>query len=237
MNPSRSDRGYKVAKWSWLALQGLILPLAAVHLTPAGATRGTLPLLPVLGGTALLVLWLIGQSLLAMYRFPVERGPAVQLVLGYLAQLLCMLALGGNLFAASFVTLGVTLVALWVTALGLIASALRRGLVSRPAGFLGAGALFLVGFFARWLWPPFWAGLAGLAPWARTLNLLVLAANVALTAGHLRGLTTLAPAPADPEQEEEWQRWAAPTIITLILSATAAIVVAGLRHSLASGPL
>jgi hypothetical protein len=86
----------------------------------------------------------------------------------------------------------------------------------------------LVWFLAAPLPPAF----SRLSSWRAALDWLVLALNSGLIVFSLYRFSIFAPPPGnDAAYTREWERWAAPTIIILILSATAAIALSGFARS------
>jgi hypothetical protein len=64
--------------------------------------------------------------------------------------------------------------------------------------------------------------------WREMFEWLILTVNSGLIVFSLYHFSVFVPpAQADAAYDREWERWAAPTIIVLILSAAAAVVVAG----------
>jgi hypothetical protein len=223
---------YKAVKWLWLLLQAVILPLAAAYAADMPPTRWPLSLpAPLLyfAGAVFLVLWLIAQSLLAMARFPLNLKGALLLVGGTVAQLAFLFASGGSLAHAAYSVFFATLAALAVVGaiLAVVAMRWRTGppetrLAAMLAQLPAAG---LIWFMLTPLRPVF----PRLSFWRETLEWLVLAANSGLIVFNLYRFSIFAaPGEADAAYDLEWENWAAPTIIILILSATAAIVVAGI---------
>ncbi|MCX6556228.1 MAG: hypothetical protein NTW95_02175 [Candidatus Aminicenantes bacterium] len=226
-----SNRLYRMVKWVWLLLQALILPLAAVHAVavPAGYWPLIIPLpLLVFFGTAFLVLWLIAQSLLAMARFPLTLGGSLLLVGGTVAQFAFLAVSGGSLAGAAYSVFFATLAALALVALILTAVALRRRTGPLPARLLALLAQLPVAGLVWFMLAPLRPVFSGLGPRREWLEWLVLGSNVGLIVFNLSRFSIFAPqAPDEEAYDREWERWAAPTIIILILSATAAAVVTG----------
>ena len=227
----QDNRPYRTVKWLWLLLQASILPLAAWHAVSA-PLRWPLALPALLlyfVGAAFLVLWLIAQALLAMARFPLTFKGALLLVGGSVAQFAFTVASGGSLAAAMYAVFFATLAALVVVAAVMAVTAVHRRigpLRARVAALLALlPAAALLWFLATPLHPVF-----SRLPFGRAaLEWLVLALNSGLIVYSLYRFSIFAP-PADNEAatSREWECWAASTIIVLILSATAAIVLAGI---------
>ena len=233
MDHEEGDKRCRTLKWLWLLLQALILPLAVFHAT---ATPLRWPLAipaPLLffAAAVFLVLWLIAQSLLSMARFPLTVKGASVLIGGTLVQFAFTVAAGDSLFAAVYGVFFATLAALAAVLAIMVAVAVRRRLgppLARLASLLALlPAAGLLWFLATPLLPAF----SRLEPWQRALEWLVLAANAGLIAYSLYGFSIFAP-PLEKEAAyaREWEKWAAPTIIVLILSAAAAIVLAAVRR-------
>ncbi len=234
MENKQGNRLYRAVKWLWLLLQALILPLAALH---AASPRILWPLsLPALllafAGAALLILWLIAQALLAMARFPLTLKGAMLLVGGTVAQFAFLVASGGSLAAAAYALFFATLAALVVLIAIMVVTAFRRQLGSPRARLAALLALLpaagLLWFLAAPLGPVF----SRLTSGRQALDWLVLGLNSGLIVFSLYRFSIFAaPAENDAAYSREWERWAAPTIIILILSATAAIALAGFARS------
>jgi hypothetical protein len=222
---------YRALKWLWLLLQALILPLAALHAVSLGVRWPlALPaLLLYFAGAAFLILWLIAQALLAMARFPLTLKGALLLVGGTVAQFAFHAAAGGSLAAAAYAVFFATLAALAALVGTMAIAAVTQRIGSLQARLAALLALLptagLVWFLAAPLRPVFFR----LTGWREALDWLALALNSGLIATSLYRFSIFAP-PADNEAAttREWERWAAPTIIVLILSATAAIVLAAI---------
>ena len=231
MDNEQGKRAYRTVKWLWLLLQASILPLAAWHAlsTPLHWPLRPPALLLYFFGAAFLIVWLIAQSLLAMARFPLTLKGGLLLLGGSVAQFAFGVAAGGSLGAAMYAVFFATLAALAVLVGVMAVLAVRQRIGSLPARLTALLALppaaGLLWFLAAPL-SPFFSRL----PFQRAaLEWLVLALNSGLIVYNLYRFSIFAP-PADNEAaySREWERWAAPTIIVLILSATAAIVLAGI---------
>lgn len=222
---------YRAIKWLWLALQALILPLAALHaVSPAIRWPILLPApLFFFVAAVFLVLWLIAQSLLAMARFPLTLKEGALLVGGTLAQTAFQAASGASLTEAAYAVFFATLAALAALVVIMTLYACRRRLgpiQARLAALLAlAPALALTWFLATPLRPVF----SRVAAWRAALDWLTLALNSGLIVTSLWRFSIFAPIPEnDIAYTREWERWAAPTIIILILSAVAAVLLAGI---------
>lgn len=241
MSNNLANSLYRAIKWLWLLLQALILPLAALHAVspairwPLAGTRGIAGILPTLllglVGALFLIFWLIAQALLSMARFPLTLKGGALLVGGTIAQFTSLVVSGGSFTAAAYAVFFATLAALIVLAVIMAAMAARRRIGSpraRLAALLALlPALGLAWFLATPLRPVF----SPLPAWRQALDGLVLALNSSLIVFSLYRFSIFAPPPDnDAATTREWERWAAPTIIILILSATAAIVLAGIAR-------
>jgi len=222
-------RFYLWIKRAWLLYLAAILPLTAVHLSVyarkpvSPSPRG---FLLYFLGAVFLVLWLIAQSLLGMSRFPLETRPALRLVSASYLQILIVLLLGSSWTYPFYLAFLTTLAAIVI--LVLIGAGWK---CLAPPRSLGKILLFFVFpiFTAPLFWfllPPLISGLAALRPWQIALEITVIAGTIGILVRTLHGLSIFArPTPLDPLYYREWERWAAPTIIILILSATAAILI------------
>jgi hypothetical protein len=177
-----------------------------------------------------LVLWLIAQSLLAMARFPLTMNKALLLVGGTVAQFAFLIGSGGSLARAAYSTFIATIAALAIIAAILTVVALRRQ-TGPPAARMAALLVQLP--MAGLIWfmiAPLSPAFSRMPFWRELLEWLVLAANSGLVVFSLYRFSIFAlPGEADAAYDLEWERWAAPTIIILILSAAAATVLAGIR--------
>lgn len=233
MNDESGNRPYRAVKWLWLLLQALILPLAALR---AASPRIHWPLaLPApflfFIGAAFLVLWLIAQSLLAMARFPLTLRGGLLLVGGTVAQFVFLAASGGSLLEAAYALFLAILAALVVLAAIMAVIAVRQRRGSPLVRFAALLALLPAAGLAWFLAAPLRPAVLRLPPWRQALEWLVLALNSGLVVFSLYRFSAFAPAQEnDDAYAREWERWAAPTIIILILSAAAAIVLAGIAR-------
>ena len=244
---TNSTAFYRWLKWTWLLGQCLMPVLAAVYLarrpdllaappglsSPFAAALYRL-LLPV-SASVYLILWLIAEAMLCMYRFPLRTGGAAGLVGGFLLQFALLAVTGQSVCFAAFAGLYVTLAALFACLAWLgLAGASRLGRQpGAPRGFAAWGtlaALLALGVLPlAFLFRPWWAAFAELRPAFRAINGLVLLLNAAGTARTLAGFSIWGrPDPQEALFYREWEKWAAPTIILLILTVVAAALVAGL---------
>jgi len=228
------SRLYRTIKWLWLLLQALILPLAALHAVSV-PVRWPLALpapLLAFAAAAFLVLWLIAQSLLCMARFPLNLRGGLLLVGGTVAQFASLAAAGGSPPAAAYSVFFATLAALAAIVVVMTLFALRRRIGPAPARLAALLALLPMAGLLWFLAAPLRPAFSGLPAWQRALEWLVLALNSGLIVFSLYRLSIFAaPAENAAASDREWASWAAPTIIILILSAVAALVIAGISRS------
>ncbi|MBU1694678.1 MAG: hypothetical protein KKC51_12035 [Verrucomicrobia bacterium] len=246
MRDGRHGKAYRGLKWSWLLMQCLMPPLAAWYVAgqpgfahPPWAEahplwRGGAEWLMIMMGSGYLVLWLIVEALLIMYRFPLETPAAFTLVVGYVIQLVVMVLTGGSLFFAAFVSLFVTLGALYgcvVLLLGFfLAEDFRRNRPVRKKFLLGLAFCLLGVLPFVVLFPFLQAGFRNLGRAAMAVIGLVLLANAVVTTRSVMDFSIWGrPDPLRPRYDKEWESWAGPTIILLILSVVAAVALAGIR--------
>ncbi len=239
MDNGERNRLYRAIKWLWLLLQALVLPLAALHAVSAGVRwplsvtpriDGALPaLLLYFAGAAFLILWLIAQSLLSMARFPLTLKGGALLVGGTVTQFAFAAAAGGSLAAAVYAVFFATLAALAaVVAVTTVIAAWQR-LGSLPARLAALLALLPATGLLWFLAAPLRQAFARLTAWQEAFEWLLLALNSGLIVFSLYRFSIFAPpGENDAAYTAEWESWAAPTVIILILSATAAIVLAGI---------
>ena len=242
MGNEPGNRLYVAIKWLWLLLQALILPLAALHavspairwpLAVSPRSDGVVPaLLLGLVGAAFLIFWLIAQALLSMARFPLTLKGGLLLVGGTIAQFAFLVASGGTLPQAAYALFFATLAALVALIAIMAAIAMRQRIGSLWARLAALLALLPAAGLLWFLAAPLRPVISRLPFWREALDWLVLAANSALIVFSLYRFSIFAPPPEnDAAYTREWERWAAPTIIILILSATAAIALSGFASS------
>ena len=234
MNDESGNKPYRAVKWLWLLLQALILPLAARHAVAAQVNwpPALLAALLYFIGAAFLILWLMAQALLAMARFPLTLKGALLLVGGTLVQFAFRLIEGDSLSEAAYALFFATLAALVVLVVIMVVVAARQRRGPPLARFAALLALLPAAGLAWVLAAPLRPAFSRLASWRQALEWLVLALNSGLIVFSLYRVSAFAPAAEDDAAyTREWERWAAPTIIILILSAAAAIMVAGISAS------
>ena len=247
MQPRTLERWYHRIKWTWLLFQCAMPVLAACYVAradpallgpPAWLPLPTL-LVKVLLAVALtvyLILWLIAESVLAMARFPLDFWDAVKLVGGGLGQFIFLLATGGSVCFTAFVSLFLTLAALFGCLVLLLAAEALKRVRARRLPWRGAGAALLailIGLVPFAVLLPLVArGYRELAGWAQAANGLLLLVQAGLVVRTLVGFSVFGrPDPRQKEYEREWERWAAPTIVLLILTTVAAGMIVGISHA------
>ena len=241
-NPGRLRR---VLKWIWLLSHALTFPLAILYFV-----RTHLPvyepasraLSAFLSGAGLIclaaspVIWIITESMLSMYRFPLSARRAAMLVGGFYCQLGIVSYAGESVAFAMFVCVYTNLLAAFACAAPLFARILRREQPAHPAALRMRGRLLPAAAATTLLllappavlFPYLRAGFAQMEGTALLSAILATLANTALAARELIGLSVFGrPDPRDQEYSAEWERWAAPTVILLILSVVAGIIIAG----------
>ena len=230
---------YRAAKGLWLLMQSLLLPMMALFLArewPQSARSVFLEVLLGLVGSFFLILWLMAHAVLSMGRFPLTTRGALRLTLSQVSAFLISWVLFGFPLFAAYATFLTTLASLIICGFLLARGAVAAGLTDRRTAFFASLVLLAGSAGTAWLAVPLWREVARLEWWASGLSVTTLVVNVWMTVRSLWSVTILG-AKADPDSDAysaEWQHWAAPTIIALILSATAAIVFGGIARS-ASG--
>ena len=207
-------------------MQAVSLPLAAIYLK----THGGIPAAALISGAAFLLVWIIGQSLLSMYRFPLESGPALGLTAGMAAQALIVGLWGGSLTLAAYAAFYSSLFAIVVCGLLLflhLVSPWKR----RPAWWtIPVAGLAAAGWLLFCLGRPLAAGLDQLDSPGRIAALTALGLHTLGAIRSLYGFSVFSsPHPREDAFSREWKKWAAPTVIVLILSVTAAAILAGIK--------
>ena len=170
------------------------------------------------------------QSLLALYRFPLGTPGALGLVSSHALQFVLILLAGASWMFSFYLSFFTTLTAIVIVAL--ILSAWK--LLTRPRHWLRVllfvSLALLCLLFLQIFLGPLIIGFSGLLSWQIGLDIAAMAANIGYTVHALYSFSSFArPGPRLPLFDQEWQRWAPPTVIILILSAAAAVVVGGIR--------
>lgn len=233
MGNGMDSRSYRLIKWTWLLYQSSILPLSALYLSSPMSNPIIVPFSRIalyLLGAAFLVLWIMAQSLLSMFRFPLSTASSVRLVAAQFLQLVAIVAAGNSLTFAFYLSFFTSLAAIAI--LVLITSGWK--LLTRPFRWLRAllflvlaGLVFcLMGIFLG----PLLSGFSELLTRQTVLDIAVLAANVGFTVRTLYGFSIFArPDKLDRSFDREWQRWAPATFILLTLSVIVAATIGGVR--------
>lgn len=210
----------------------------AVH---SSASKPLLLLYAVMGFLCMAgapVIWIITESMLVMYRFPLSTARAAGLVAGFYIQFGVLWLTGERASFAMFVTVYTTLLASLACILPLYAMA-GKALASRIGRSMGKeafGAALVLGLMVLVppvaLFPVLRQGFLGMTTVQLAVSIAVTAVNTIWTARELIDLSVFgAPDPREQEYTKEWERWAPPTVIMLILSVVAGIVIAGIsRH-------
>jgi hypothetical protein len=228
-----NDTLYRYNKGLWLLMQALLLPMAAIYLSRVPLLTFNSELIKILlelVGAFLLVLWLIAQSLLIMHRFPLKLVPALRLTAGYLLSFLIIWALEGTPLFAAYTAFFTTLLAMIACGACLVFKAFRESKPTVKMLLIALPVFAAVLFAAAWLFIPLLHGIDYLPSLSILAALIVLGINTIATTRTLWDKTIFSEAVDDQagQYNAEWQKWAAPTIITLILSATAALLIAAI---------
>jgi hypothetical protein len=232
MASDMNNRLYRAVKWLWLLLQALILPLAALYAAEVPPVRWPLflpaPLL-YFAGAVFLVLWLIAQSLLAMARFPLALNRALFMVGGTVVQIAFLVGSGSSLARAFYSVFFATLFALAAVVAILAVVAMRRQTWSAAAKLAALLMQLPVAGLIWFMLTPLRPAFSPPLFWREMREWLILAVNSGLVVFSLYHFSVFAVAEeAATAYAREWERWAAPTIIVLILSAAVAAVLAGI---------
>lgn len=221
---------YRYNKGLWLLMQAFLLPMAAIYLsrTPLLTFESELlKLLLELVGAFLLILWLIAQALLIMYRFSLKLAPALRLTAGYLLSFIIIWVLEGTPLFAAYTAFFTTLLAIIACGASLLFHAFRENKPTLIQLLITLAAFAAVLCVAVWLFVPLLNGMNHLPPFSILATFIILSINTTATTRSLWGKTIFSNVIDDQADQynAEWERWAAPTIITLILSATAALLI------------
>ena len=173
-----------------------------------------------------------------MYRFPLEFPAALRLTGSFVVQFVILALTGGSPFYAAYTGVFITLAAVYGS---LAALALAGAVNNTPAFFktsplkvvkvwlLVLCGLMVAGLPLMALASPVWDVYRSLSRLSQLVNGVVLLTYVACTFLQLKSFSIFAePDPGDELYMKEWQKWAAPTIILLILVATASALVVGI---------
>ncbi len=225
-----NDALYHWNKGLWLLMQALVLPMAAIYLSRIPALTLTNELLNILFGLVgsfLLILWLIAQALLIMHNFPLRLAPALRLTAGYLLSFLIIWIIESTALFAAYTAFFTTLLAMIACGAGLFFQALRHHKLSAKQALTTLSVFAALLLATAWFFMPLLHGLDSMPTLSRLSTLVVLAINTISTTRALWEKTIFSNTLSDQADQynEEWEKWAGPTIITLILSATAAIII------------
>lgn len=241
-------RSYRFVKWFWLVAQCTMPILAAFEIlryfkaepgsvfVMFGVDHGIFLALFHASLMLYLVLWLIAESILMMYRFPLEFPAALRLTGSFVLQFTVLTLTGGSLFFAAYTSIFVTLAAVYgsLAALALIEAARNTSAFFRApwkvlkVWLLVSCALMAGGLPLLVLASPVWDVYRKMSGPYLPGSMAVLLMYVVFTFRQLKGASVFAePDPLDEAYMEEWRKWAGPTIILLILVATLSAIVVG----------
>lgn len=230
------DKG-KLYNWNkglWLLMQSLLLPMSAIYLARESLfsfPNDLLKLLFALVGSFLLILWLIAQALLVMHHFPLKLAPALRLTAGYLFSFLLIWVLEGTALFAAYVAFYTTLLAMTACGAGLFFQAFRISKLPVKQLLKALPVFVVILSVTAWLFLPLLHGMGNLLSTGSLTTFIVIGINTLATTRALWGKTIYSAATINREDHGEdhysleWERWAGPTIITLILSATTALII------------
>jgi hypothetical protein len=225
-----NDALYRWNKSLWLMMQALVLPMSAIYLSRIPALTLPNELLKILFGligSFLLILWLIAQALLIMHNFPLRLAPALRLTAGYLLSFLIIWIIESTALFAAYAAFFTTLLAMLACGAVLFFQTLKQRKLSAKQVFTTIPVFAALLIVTAWLFMPLLHGLSYMPASSSLATLVVLAINTISTTRALWEKTIFSDALSDQADQysAEWEKWAGPTIITLILSATAAIII------------
>lgn len=245
----RKNHGFlhKTLKWIWLLSNCATFPLAMQYyscfsaIDPWWAASKTATIfhavMALICIVAAPVLWIITSSLLIMYRFPLDIPRAVMLLAGFYLQFAVLWWTGDSLAFAMFVSVYATLAAVFVWLIPMIVKARHSssmpGALSSPGSFIAAVTVLVVVLLAPpvALFPMLFAGFARMSISETALSLAVILLNSGFTMKELVDLSIFGvPDPLEKEYAAEWEHWAAPTVILLILSMVGGAVIAAVMR-------
>ncbi|HBA83618.1 MAG TPA: hypothetical protein DCZ95_05935 [Verrucomicrobia bacterium] len=223
----------------------MMAPLAAIYVAPLNLGEGvsTSEFLVMLwtglayaAGVVYLILWLMAEALLLMCRFPLERAAALKLVVGSLVQFAALVWAGDSPFFAAYVSVYLTLTALWGCAILLLAKVGLEKYRSRQLSgrfvALALLAFLMASLPPGLLFPLLWAGYREMEWLSQLLCGVVLLVNVGLIMRNLIDFSIWGRNDTVRlEYDKEWESWAGPTIIVLILSVVTAVVFVGVASA------
>ncbi|MDD4871522.1 MAG: hypothetical protein PHR77_13275 [Kiritimatiellae bacterium] len=184
------------------------------------------------------VIWIIAESALLMYRFPFNTSKATGLVAGFYLQLVVICLTGNSLPFAMFVAVYTTLLAIFACLLPAIVKVYRRfDTIQVPVPHSCVFPLYLLVSFLVLvppisLFPILRVEFIKMSTIEMIASSLVILANTISTIRSLMDLSVFGrPDPEEQKYSADWERWAAPTVILMILSVVTGIVIAGIRRS------
>ena len=211
-------------------MQALVLPMSAVYLSRLPVLTFPNELIRIvfeLAGAILLLLWLIAQALLIMHRFPLRLGPALRLTGGYLLSFVIIWTLEGTPLFAAYASFFTTLLATTTCGLIIYFQALKLGKFSAKQALIALLVLALALLVNAGFFLPLLHGMDYILSLSSLVTISLIGFNTVSTTRALWEKTIFSDTASDEDDQykAEWNRWAGATIITLILSATAALVV------------
>jgi len=224
---------YRRLKWVWL-IGHCAMPFLAVLYFRHVPVREMIP--PILFHfwpavlTFCMVFWLIFEALLLMYRFPLDVRDALVLVGVFVLQYAFMFWGSGSAGYAAFTSIVCTLIAMGICAALLTVKTLSS--MNRDMR-LAAGLIIVLVFTPAAVFMPILLyGLRGMTSTLKILNIAFMLNAVVVAVRELVSLSVFGkPDAQQAAYDEEWQKWAAPTIILLILSAAGAAVMGGIMNA------
>lgn len=229
-----NQKGYKSLKWVWL-IGHCAMPFLAVFYVLHVPVRDMVPAVllhfwPVVLAFCM-VFWLIFEALLLMYRFPLNLRDALILVGVFVLQFAFMFWGSGSATYAAFTSIVCTLVAMGVCAALLTVKTVAS--MDRNTRLAAVLIIVLVFLPAAVFMPILLYGLRDMTNVLKILNIAFMLNAVAVAVRELLSLTIFGKSDAQQAAyDEEWKKWAAPTIILLILAAVGAAVTGGILNSI-----
>ncbi|MGD9874805.1 MAG: hypothetical protein AB7T27_11145 [Kiritimatiellia bacterium] len=228
-----NGKAYKSLKWIWL-IGHCAMPFLAVWYILQVPVQEMIPALLLKLWPAVLtfcmVFWLIFEALLLMYRFPLKIRDALILVGVFVLQYAAMFWGSGSASYAAFTSIACTLLAMGVCAALLTV----KTVAAMDSTMKWAAALIIALLFLPpvMFMPLLLFGLREMPPIAKIANTAFMLNAVGVGVRELVGLTVFGK-PDDQKAafDAEWERWAAPTIILLILSAVGALTMGGILNA------
>ena len=228
------QKGYNYLKWIWLLGHCAMPFLAAIYVLHVPVCEMVPAVLlhfwPV-GLAFCMVFWLIFEALLLMYRFPLNIRDALILVGVFVLQYAFMFWGSGSAFYAAFTSIVCTLMAMGVCAALLAVKTVSS--MDRRARMAAGLIIVLVFLPAALLVPILLYGLRDMSLALKVVNIALMLNAVTVAVRELVSLTIFGKKDAQQAAyDEEWKKWAAPTIILLILSSVGAAVMGGIMNSI-----